>query len=862
MAAEVFINYRGAADSLYAADVLYTGLVQVLGPDRVFLDSESIKPGTDFVMTLLQRVRSARVVLAVIGPHWLTATGPEGRRRIDDPADWTRRELAEAFEAGVPVIPVLTDTAVMPVEAELPADIATLGRTQGVLLRQRYAQADIALLLGTLIHLLPGAPTLSERTTHAPPANDVHGSLHCAGDRLPIRQTPRQLPLTVRDFVDRVEQVAALDALISTACADSEVAGTAVISAVDGLPGVGKTALAVHWAHQVENRFPDGTLYVNLRGYGPGEPATPGEVLNDFLRTLDVLPERIPIGVHARAGLYRSLLVGRRTLIVLDNAASAEQVRPLLPASQGCLVLVTSRHALTGLVIDPGATRVTLTPFAPQEAVELVCRTIGRQRADAELESVSELTRLCGRLPLALRIAASRIAARSHLRVADVVAEMTDNQARLDALSTTADEATAVRTVFDWSYQKLTHEQARLFRRLGLHPGPETGVHAAAAVAELPVPRTQRLLDELAEMHLIESIAPERYRLHDLLRVYASEQANRGDLPEDRGSALDGLLHWYAYTATVADRLVYPAYLRWFPDPDAPPGILLLMNGRVDANTWLDKERANLVAAVRCAIEHDMVHWAISLVHTIETYLYHYTYWDELFDVCALGIAAAARAEDHASQTWFLIRSGWAHLQVSGWDHAVDELHRALALASDLGNPYLEAYARNDLGMGCLGQHRYAEALEYLLPAIPLSQGTDGGRQEAFVHCNVSRALAGLGHHHRALTHAQHGLDLRRRAGDREGEVFTLNHIARIRQQVGEHATAMALCEDALNIPREYAYFPDIAAILDTFGASLQHTGDSRRARACWREALDIYEKFADHRALNLRARLQTIQPE
>lgn len=278
---------------------------------------------------------------------------------------------------------------------------------------------------------------------------------------------PRQLPLAIRDFVGRTEHLAALDALLPT-----EEAGTVVISALDGTGGVGKTTLAIHWAHRVQNRFPDGTLYVNLRGYGPGEPATPAEVLDGFLRALGCPPEGIPIGLEAQAGLYRSLLAGRRFLIVLDNANAADQVRPLLPGSAGCLALITSRASLTGLVISESAIRVTLDLLTPQEAVDLASTIIGNHRTDAEPESVVQLTQLCARLPLALRIAAHRAAARPQSLIADLVAELSDKQTRLDHLTVPGDELATVRTVLSWSDHALLADQSRMFRLLGLHPGP------------------------------------------------------------------------------------------------------------------------------------------------------------------------------------------------------------------------------------------------------------------------------------------------------------------------------------------------------------------------------------------------------
>lgn len=672
---------------------------------------------------------------------------------------------------------------------------------------------------------------------------------------------PRQLPPAVGNFVGRVEQLAVLDTLLSATRGEGGVTGAVVISAVDGLPGVGKTALAVFWAHKVQDRFPDGTLHVNLRGYGPGEPASPGEILDGFLRALGVLPERIPIGVEARVGMYRSLLAGRRMLIVLDNANSAEQVRPLLPGTRGCLVLVTSRDSLTGLVVGAGAIRVTLSPLMLPEAVELVEGAIGHRRADVEWEAVRELSRLCGQLPLALRIAGCRIAARPHLRVAGVVAEMVDGRGRLDMLSTSADEATSVRAVFGWSYLKLTAEQASLFRRLGLNPGPEVSVCAAAAVAGLTMAQARRLLDDLAEVHLVELATQDRYRLHDLLRAYAVDRADHDDSPQAREEAFDALLGWYAYTAASADRFLYPPYVRGYRDLDKPPGALPVMKSRADAQTWFANERKNLVAAIRYAAHTGLDNWVVQLVHTLGNFLYHCAYWDDLFDMCALGIAAARRSADQVSEVWFVNRVGWARLQVSGWDDAVEDLHRCLALAHDLDVPFLEAYARNDLGMGCLQRNRYADALTYLWPALPLSQGTDSGRQEAFVRINISSALAGLGQYHLALTYAEQSLALRTQAKDYEGKVYTLYRLAQIWQKLGDHDKAIAFCEEALGIRGEYVYLPDVAAALDTLGTSLQHAGDIKRAEVCWLKALDIYDKFADRRAPNLRIRLQAVHP-
>lgn len=453
----MFINYRGEDSHSYGA-LLYTELARRLGDDQVFLDTECIAGGADFVEELLARVRSARVLLAVIGPRWLTATDPAGRRRIDDPVDWVHRELAEAFAAGIRVIPVLTDQAELPTGAQLPPAITALSHCQYRRLRYREPTADLARIVTDLVSVDSLLASVARLRDGAPWGQWVPAGMS-RSERWPVR-VPRQLPLAVPDFTGRVEQLAFLDAVLPdtnlhTRNGSTDGSGTVVISAVDGSGGVGKTTLAVHWARRAEQRFPDGTLFVNLRGYGPGEPMSPGEALEGLLAALGVPAEAIPAGIEARAGLYRSVLVGRRVLIVLDNANASSQVRPLLPGSPGCLVIVTSRASLTGLVIATAARRVTLDLMSPQEAWDLLGGLVGAARVVADPAAVTELVRLCARLPLALRIVAARATENPAVPLADVVVELADDHHRLDLLSLTDDEEFTVRAVFDGSYRRL-----------------------------------------------------------------------------------------------------------------------------------------------------------------------------------------------------------------------------------------------------------------------------------------------------------------------------------------------------------------------------------------------------------------------
>lgn len=673
---------------------------------------------------------------------------------------------------------------------------------------------------------------------------------------------PRQLPLAARGFVGRVGHLAVLDALLPSVEGRGGESGAVVISALDGTAGVGKTTLAVHWAHRVQHRFPDGTLHADLRGYGPGEPAAPAEVLDGFLYALGVPPERIPASLEARVGLYRSMLTGRRVLILLDNANAASQVRPLLPSGPDSLLLVTSRSSLTGLVVNDGATRVTLDLLSSEEATDLVRQTVGRQRADAEPHAVAELIRQCARLPLALRIAAGRATAQLHLKIADLVSEIADDRNRWEALSLPGDEETAVRAVFDWSYHRLAPEHARAFRQIGLHPGPEFSLQAAAAATGRTVATTRRVLTALADVHLVEPISRDRYRLHDLLRAYAADHADHGDRPEERSHTRQNLLEWYTHHALTVYLSLHPAHSSWHPalDVEIRTYPVLTFEQTAEALQWLDSERSNLIAACRDADQHGMPQLAILISYIMAVTLGRRGRWDDVFDMCALGADVARRCGDRLAETHALMQWGEAQFTISLWDDAADTLHTALALARDVGDPVLEAQALNELAVMHLAQEQYAEAAAYLRTALPLSPGAHRGRLEAVIEGNLGAASTGLGHYQQALQHTERELTLRRQAGDRAGEALVWHHMARIRQRMGTHSEAIALCEQALAVEPYRRYPSDVASTLDTLGTSLQHTGDTSRAIACWREALEIFDELDDRRTAGLRDRLHELE--
>jgi tetratricopeptide (TPR) repeat protein len=710
-----------------------------------------------------------------------------------------------------------------------PPDATTTSNTAG-------AVTGSVVQAGTIHHLSVGG---------APP-----------GDTTP---TPRQLPLAIGDFTGRAEHLTELDGLLP----DEEsvpAAGAVVISALHGTAGVGKTTLAVHWAHRVQARFPDGSLHVNLRGYGPGHPATAAEVLDAFLRALGTQPERIPVDVDAKAALYRSLLAGRRVLVVLDNANSADQVRPLLPGSPGCLVLITSRSSLSGLAVGQSATRLCLDLLTRHEAITLVTGIIGTDRAEADPCAVVALTEACARLPLALRIAASRLASRPHLSVADVVSELADDRQRLQVLSTCADDAATVRVVFDWSYERLTSAQAQLFRHLGLHPGTEFSLHAAAAVGGIDVEQARALLEELSEVHLIEPIARERFRFHDLLRAYAAERASREGTPTGRKRAVRRLFDWYAYTAAVADDVLFPDHSTLSHEPGPAPKVTLTPFTHADALRWFHLERANLIAATRHASDYAQPHETLRLADGLREFLFHRVYWNDLLTICDIALEAARRSGDRAAEARNHVMRSERHTCVANWEQAQEDARRGIDLAQALSDPHIRSYALNALGWCYLRQHRYSEAIEALRTGLPFARQLEVKREEAVIEGNLSLCHTGLGNYEQAQVHAERSLAVHRSRKDPAGEALALHQAAMAWQGIGDHEKAIQLCEKSLQIGKDFGHPPEMAATLDTLGAVSLSLGHLERAATHWRAALAIFEQYGDHRVADLRERMRDLK--
>jgi tetratricopeptide (TPR) repeat protein/DNA-binding XRE family transcriptional regulator len=614
------------------------------------------------------------------------------------------------------------------------------------------------------------------------------------------RVVPRQLPGWVRHFTGRAGELASLTRLLDTANAGGR--GMVVVSAIGGTAGVGKTALAVHWAHQVADQFPDGQLYVNLRGYDPDRPVPPADALAWFLRALGVAGQDIPATMEERAAWFRSLLAGRRVLVVLDNAGYEEQVRSLLPGSSACVTVVTSRDALAGLVARDGATRLDLDLLPPAEAAGLLQALIG-PRAEADPAATEALAGQCCRLPLVLRVASELAAARPHDSLASLVAELTDQQRRLDLLDTGGDPRTAVRTVLSWSYQHLEADAARMFRLAGLHPGPDLDAYAAAALTgSTTVDQARRLLARLARGHLIHATGPGRYAMHDLLRAYAAGQAAAQDGQDAARAALTRLFDHYLHTAAAAMDTLVPAEQHRSPRISQPGTPIPPMTDPAAARAWLDGDQAALIAATVHAAEHGWPGHATNLAATLFRYLDTGGHYPEGITVHTCARRVARRIGDRVAEARELNSLGVMNCRQARYPQAARYWRQALDLFRQSGDQAGEAYVLGNLGEVALLQSRYVQATRHLRQAIPLFRQAGDTTGEAYALNSFGEIDARQGRYTQAIRHYQQAQDLFRQTGDRTGEAYTLSNLCDVDLRQGRYPQAICRVRQALDLFR------------------------------------------------------------
>jgi tetratricopeptide (TPR) repeat protein len=679
--------------------------------------------------------------------------------------------------------------------------------------------------------ILTASPALAAPEPAPLPAGDVR----MTGAR-PGPVLPRELPGPVSQFAGRAAELAELSRVLERTGAQRP--RTLVISAIAGMAGVGKTALAVQWAHQVADRFPDGQLHVNLRGYDPGQPVSAADALAGFLRSLGMAEQDIPAEAGERAARYRSLLAGRRMLIVIDNARNAEDVRPLLPGSPSCMTVVTSRDALAGLVARDGARRLDLGPLPPAEAAGLLRALIGA-RADAEPEATATLAGYCARLPLALRVAAERAAASPSVPLADVALELADQHERLDLLDAAGDPLTAVRAVFSWSVRHLDDQAARTFRLLGLHPGASFDAYAAAALTDTTLRQARRLLHRLARAHLVQPAGTSRYGMHDLLSAYAADRAADQDSEQEREAALTRLFDHYLATAAVAAGTLFHG------DPDQPAlprpgGPVPPVTSPAAALAWLDAERSTLVAVAANAADHGRAGHAIGLAATIFRYL-DVGHFADVAAVHGHARRAAAQSGDRTAEAAALTMLGAADAAQGRLRQATSHLEQALALCRDDGDRIGEARALGRLGTVdyCRGSYQRSAGRHRMALAIYTDVGDHAG-QARELHALGTVALR-QGRYEQAAGHLRQSLALFRDAGLRSGEALVLSHLGELEVRQGHYAQASGHLRRSLGLGRQIGNRPCQARTLACLGFSELRQGRHQQAIGHLRESLALH---------------------
>ncbi len=732
--------------------------------------------------------------------------------------------------------------------------------------RQADALAAYLHLRAVLDDELGVSPTPTTQHLHqqiltADPA--LHLPTHPAGHNLEAgraagRTGPAQLPPAVASFVGRAEQLHALD----TVLADDPTTTAVAISTITGTAGVGKTALAVHWAHRVADRFPDGQLYVNLRGFDPGgRIMQPAAAVRGFLEGLGVPAERIPTTLDAQVGLYRSLLAGKRLLVVLDNARDADHARPLLPGTPTAVAVVTSRSQLTPLLATDGAHPITLDLPTPDEARDLLARRLGPARVTAEPQAVEQIITACARLPLALAIAAAR-AQQSTFPLALLAAELTDASRRLDALDA-GNPTTQVRAVFSWSYTTLTPPAARLFRLLGLHPGPDSAAPAAASLAGLPLPQTRRLLTELTRAGLLGEQAPGRYGFHDLLRDYATHLIHTVDTDQHREAATVRLLDHYTHTAHTTNRHLRPAR-EPIQVPLTPPAhgtIPEPLPDQQSALAWLDAELPVLLASQQVAAVSGRDTHAWQLAWALDTLLNRRGRWPELAGTWQTALPAADRLP-HPAAAYTHRLLGAAMTMLGDDEQAHTHLHHALHLHTNAADPTGQAHTHRALSILWERRGRPERALGHAQQALTLFQATGHRSGQAHALNAIGWDHALLGDHTSALTYCQQALTLHQEAGNRDGQAATWDSLGYAHHHLGHHTHAADSYTHAHTLYRDLGDHYNEADTLTRLGDTHHAAGQTHQARTAWTAALDILTDLDHPDTDTIRAKLARLDQQ
>ncbi|MEU4805490.1 BTAD domain-containing putative transcriptional regulator [Actinosynnema sp. NPDC023587] len=768
--------------------------------------------------------------LAGLGGEWVAAERDRsGGERLTAECDLVDARL-RAGQGGNLVAELSARAAEHPLDERIAGQyllaLCRAGRPSEALEHYRRLRTRLATDIGT-------DPGVALRRLHQRIIDDDR-TLTVAPHSGGVVPVPRQLPPTPPGFTGREAELAALTAHLDGVAPG----GSMVLAAVAGAGGIGKTWLALHWAHRHADRFPDGQLFVDLQGFSPAAtPLDPAVAVRGFLDALGVDPRSVPPDPHAQAGLYRSLVADRRVLVVADNARNAEQVVPLLPGSPTCTVLVTSRHRLTGLATGHGAHPVRVDVLTDAEARQVLERRVGVERVAAEPDAAAELLAHCHGYPLALAVVTGRACADPGFPLAVLAAELRD--ARLDVLDDD-NPAAGLRAVLSWSHQALTAEQARVFALLGRAPGPDIGLRAAAGLAGLPDAVTRSVLRALENLHLVQQRSPARWHLHDLIKRHAADQ----DVPDaDLGPALARVTDHYLHTAHAADRLLNPhrpPIPFGDPEPGSRPGDPADTGAALD---WFTAEHRNLLAVARSASSARV--W--QLAWALDTFLYRQGHLHDAVAVWREGLAAADRSGDPAVRVLAHRLLGAAVTYVGLHDEAVAHLSEALALAEDAGDALAQAHTHRSLAQIAERRGLDRRALDHAGRALDLYRGLGLPALEALALNAVGWYLARLGDYDRARAHCAAALD---RAG-REVDAAALDSLGYIAHHTGDHAAAVEHYRRALDLFREDGDVFSESGTLDRLGHPFRALGRPAEARRAWEDAARLYQ--AQHRADEVR---------
>lgn len=648
---------------------------------------------------------------------------------------------------------------------------------------------------------------------------------------------PRQLPRAIPGFVGRAEHLRCLSAALDQA---DRQGSSRPIFVISGTGGVGKTALAVHWAHSVADRFPDGQIHVDLLGFTPsGAPATPGQVIRRLLEMLQVPIEHVPASLDAQLDLYHCLLADKRVLIVLDNARDPEQIRALLPAGPGCLILVTSRDSLLGLAVSHGARLLTLDVFTDTEAEELIAVGMGSRPGPDEASVRAEIIRLCDRLPLALAIVVARAQAHRAWPLAALSSDLRGAPVRLDALDA-GDATVNVRAVFSWSYRELTPAAARVFRLLGLPRGPDISLWAVASLAGLSLPCSRQLIGELTRVHMITEHTPQRFAMHDLLRAYAADEFRNHEKDAEHIAATRRVLDYYLHTAYSAALAINPAREALELAPASAGVLPERIRERERANEWFRAEYQVLLKAIELAVENGFEGYAWQIPWTLVNFFDQQGYWQDWVATHQIALRASRRSGNMLGLAISHQNISIVYVHFGCYEDAQAHLQRAITLNRKLGIRAGHARCLLDIARTFESQGRYHDALEHAGTALSLYRELRHQFGQARALNAIGWSSAHLGDARRAITSCKQALDIHGKLGNRMGQAATLDSLGYAHAQLGQHVDAVRCYQRALDLLGRGERTYQVACVLTNLATSYQAAGNNEAAARASREALSI----------------------